>query len=56
MQNKELKEREENLKRMNESVMSAINEFNKDSDVNHVSLLADIIIYYGEMHGFFKKI
>ena len=37
LQNRELKEREENLKKMNNSIFSALKDFNKENDPTYVS-------------------
>jgi len=39
LQNRELKEREENLKKMNNSIFGALNDFNKENDPASVSLI-----------------
>ena len=36
LQNRELKEREENLKKMNNSIFSALKDFNKENDPAYV--------------------
>ena len=42
LQNRELKEREENLKKMNNSIFGALKDFNKEGDPSHVNFFINI--------------
>jgi len=42
LQNRELKEREENLKKMNNSIFSALKDFNKENDPAYTKVIKDL--------------